>query len=397
MLKYFVVTFTLLFACKAAVDKDVAEDALLTTPQLIKKYGYPDETHQVETEDGYILEVHRIARPGAQPIYLQHGNLDSSGTWVLMGPNLGLGYYLWELGYDIWMGNNRGNRYSKKHKTLSPSDSSFWDFSWHEIGINDLPATIDYILGHTGFEKLHYIGHSQGTTSFFVMASERPEYNDKIISMQALAPVASFIDIKSPYILYIATWLEAVDYWSTMFGVNEFSANDEVKSQSKILLCNDDSLYQLACANDLFLIGGFDQAQLNYTMLPVINGHTPAGASVKQMLHYGQLARYKNFCQYDYGWYLNFFQYFSYFPPCYDLKKITAPVILHHATNDWLAPSYDVNQLFEDLGNPRGKYLVPYPEFNHFDFIWGIDSRVLVHNKIVSVLKELEQEEKSKN
>lgn len=49
-----------------------------------------------------------------------------------------------------------------------------------------------------------------------------------------------------------------------MFGVNEFSANDEVKSQSKILLCNDDSLYQLACANDLFLIGGFDQAQLNY-------------------------------------------------------------------------------------------------------------------------------------
>lgn len=54
------------------------------------------------------------------------------------------------------------------------------------------------------------------------MASERPEYNDKIISMQALAPVASFIDIKSPYILYIATWLEAVDVskCSTLRGIN---------------------------------------------------------------------------------------------------------------------------------------------------------------------------------
>lgn len=43
------------------------------------------------------------------------------------------------------------------------------------------------------------------------MGSERPKYNDKILSMQALAPVASFIDIKSPYILYIAWNLETVD------------------------------------------------------------------------------------------------------------------------------------------------------------------------------------------
>lgn len=28
----------------------------------------------------------------------------------------------------------------------------------------DLPATIDFILKKTGQEKLHYVGHSQGTT-----------------------------------------------------------------------------------------------------------------------------------------------------------------------------------------------------------------------------------------
>ncbi|CAD7078756.1 unnamed protein product [Hermetia illucens] len=394
MLKFVFGVVLCFVACASAVDKDIAEDARLTTPELIKKYGYPAETHHVETDDGYILEVHRIARPGAQPIYLQHGNLDSSGTWVLMGPNLGLAYYLWESGYDIWMGNNRGNRYSRKHKTLSDSSSSFWDFSWHEIALYDLTATIDYILNNTGFKKTHYIGHSQGTTTFFVMGSERPKYNDKILSMQALAPVASFIDIKSPYILYIAWNLETVDYWTTLFGVNEFSANDAVKTESMLLLCKDNSLYQAACANDLFLIGGFDPAQLNYTMLPVINGHSPAGASVKQMLHFGQMARYKNFCQYNYGT-LNFWKYGSLVPPCYDLKKVTAPVILHHATNDWLAQPYDVNKLYDNLGNPKGKYLVPYLAFNHFDFIWGIDSRELVHNKIISVLHQMEAEDKA--
>lgn len=44
---------------------------------------------------------------------------------------------------------------------------------------------IDFALWHTGQRDLHYIGHSQGTTSFFVMASERKEMNAKIRTMHA--------------------------------------------------------------------------------------------------------------------------------------------------------------------------------------------------------------------
>lgn len=50
------------------------------------------------TSDGYILDMHRISggpksppRRGKQPIFLMHGLLDSSATWVLMRPNSGLG------------------------------------------------------------------------------------------------------------------------------------------------------------------------------------------------------------------------------------------------------------------------------------------------------------------
>lgn len=71
------------------------------------------------------------------------------------------------------------------------------DFSWHEIGVYDLPATIDFVLEKTGFKKLLYVGHSQGTTVYFVMASERPEYNDKIELSINLGPTVFLIHMKN--------------------------------------------------------------------------------------------------------------------------------------------------------------------------------------------------------
>lgn len=91
------------------------------------------------------------------------------------------------------MGNARGNYYSRQHVRLNPNailSTAFWQFSWDEIGNIDVPTMIDHALATTGRTGLHYIGHSQGTTAFWVMTSLRPEYNKKIISMHAFAPVA---------------------------------------------------------------------------------------------------------------------------------------------------------------------------------------------------------------
>ena len=83
-------------------------------------------------------------------------------------------------------------------------NTAFWMFSWDEIGRIDLPTMIDYALEVSGEKRLHYVGHSQGTTSFFVMGSMRPAYNDKIISMHALAPVAYMAHNKNPVFNVIA-------------------------------------------------------------------------------------------------------------------------------------------------------------------------------------------------
>lgn len=62
-------------------------------------------------------------------------------------------------------------------------------YSFHEMGIYDLPATIDYILEHTNHTQLYYVGHSMGSCMFFVMCALRPEYNSKIRAQISLAPV----------------------------------------------------------------------------------------------------------------------------------------------------------------------------------------------------------------
>jgi len=44
-------------------------------------------------------------------------------------------------GYDVWLGNQRGTKYSRTHKTLNPDhDQSYWRFSFPEMGRYDARA-----------------------------------------------------------------------------------------------------------------------------------------------------------------------------------------------------------------------------------------------------------------
>ena len=66
---------------------------LFFQPIMIEKAGYPSETHIVETEDCYILQMHRIphgrnentvSKNQRRPVVLlQHGLEGDSSNWVI--------------------------------------------------------------------------------------------------------------------------------------------------------------------------------------------------------------------------------------------------------------------------------------------------------------------------
>lgn len=62
------------------------------------------------------------------PVLLTHGLLRSANDWIVAKD--GLGYFLADSNYDVWLANTRGTIYSRKHEHLNPiKDRLYWEFS----------------------------------------------------------------------------------------------------------------------------------------------------------------------------------------------------------------------------------------------------------------------------
>lgn len=121
-------------------------------------------------------------------------------------------------------------------------------------------------------------------------------------------------------------------------------------------------------------------------MVPLIVGHTPAGASTRQIVHFGQLYNSKKFVQFDHGLVTNKFTYGTFKPPPYNLSAIRTPIFLHYSDNDWLATPEDVDKLSKEINTIVGKYRVSMKKFNHIDFVFAIDAKKLIYDRIMKIM-----------
>ena len=52
--------------------------------------------------------------------------------------------------------------------------------------------------------------------------------------------------------------------------------------------CGDNKPLEFVCENIVFLLCGYDQAQMNATMMSTVASHIPAGTSSYTVIHYAQ-------------------------------------------------------------------------------------------------------------
>ena len=144
---------------------------------FMKDNGFNLELHDVVTDDGYILSLwHLMPKSTVEKVaYFQHGLSDTAWCFFQLGSK-SLPFLLAKNGFDVWLGNGRGNVFSLKHKTKDPADkkSGFFDYTMDDNVQYDLPATIKYIKLRTGGKKMSYIAHSQGSTIFFMLYMQNP-------------------------------------------------------------------------------------------------------------------------------------------------------------------------------------------------------------------------------
>ncbi|CAI4231345.1 unnamed protein product [Auanema sp. JU1783] len=279
----------------------------MNTPQIIEHWGYPSQTEHVTTEDGYILELHRIPfgknnmNPNRPVIFMQHGLECSSSNWIANLPTESAGFLFADAGFDVWLGNMRGNTYSTNHVSLKPKHDAFWKWTWDEMSKHDLDAMINYVLNVTGQPSLYYMGHSQGTLTMFAKLSQEPEFSQKIKKFFALAPIGSVKHIKGMLKFLADNFSIEVDAWFDVFGAGEFLPNNIIMKTVATAVCGGLKIENDLCDNMLFLIAGPESNQMNTTRVPVYLTHTPAGTSSMNIQHWLQMVKKGTVAMYDRG------------------------------------------------------------------------------------------------
>ncbi|GAA5865977.1 hypothetical protein JCM3774_005546 [Rhodotorula dairenensis] len=198
-----------------------------------RRCGFDVIEQTVETKDGYLLKVFKVeclrkpakvhsdGRKGF-PVLIQHGLFQSCGSFIT-SEERSLAFWLAEHGdYQVYLGNNRGV-FDMGHSWLKRSDPRFWDYNIKELALYDLPAMVDHVRRDTNYDKIAFIGHSQGNATMFCSLAQGmvPELGEKLSIFIALAPAvyAGPLTTGFPF-----TYLKSMKWktWRRWFGVLDF-------------------------------------------------------------------------------------------------------------------------------------------------------------------------------
>ncbi|XP_053168001.1 lipase member M-like isoform X2 [Hemicordylus capensis] len=361
----------------------------MSISEIIQYWEYPSQEYEVLTDDGYYLQVNRIPsgkhapnKRGPKPsVLLLHGFGAEGRCWIANLPNNSLAFVLADSGYDVWILNNRGTTWSRRHKTLSNNQNAFWDFSFHEMGMYDVPATINFIQQKTKVEGLYVISQAQGSTLGLIAFSAMPELAKKIKLFVCLAPTYTMVDIKGPTLPFM---LLPEGFIRLVWGNKEFSLLNKEMKKAISTLCSYKGLDRI-CLEFIFMSEGRNENNLNVSRVDVYLGLFPDSSSVKTPIHWNQVFKSKEFKQFDYGS-NNKIMYNMTTPPFYKIEDMTVPTAVWNGGKDLMTSKKDIELLL-----PRIPNLVFYkyiPDWQHVDFLWGLDAPERLFPDMLYLMKQ---------
>ncbi|KAG5545657.1 hypothetical protein RHGRI_017965 [Rhododendron griersonianum] len=360
----------------SSLDSDVGICESMVEPQ-----GYSCEKHTVTTTDGYILSLQRIpaGRSGVTadkpPVLLQHGVFSDATTWLVNTPDQSLGFILADNGYDVWLANTRGTKYSSGHTSLSPSDPAYWNWSWDELAGYDLPASVQYgtLMALAAFSKQQSLNMIRSAALLSPIA-----YLDQITTLLGKAAAYSMIgDVTINIYYHILTSdsdknlaREAVT--SFMKGICKITNID----------CSSESSLTSAFAGNINLMTYFPST------MDAVAKYGPQPTATKNMLHLAQMVRQGTIAMYDYGSEDDNNEHYGQpTPPVYNMSSIPndLPLFLAHGGQDYLSDPMDVQTLMGALSDhDADKLVVLYPEeYAHLDFTLAGNANQVVYDPIM--------------
>lgn len=219
---------------------------------------------------------------------------------------------------------------------------AYFDYSYHEMGIYDLPAVFKLVVETTGQRTVNYIGHSQGTTQMLVGMMAREAFFRKHVDKCVLiAPVMNchHIDLDVANIMafnkdvYAEFRKSGPEVMPSPVGFNPFFRN----------------LFSAGVTDNQAAVAFLSDSEGKTTSplaLTNYSGHFPAGTSFKSVDHYKQNMESMQFRMYDYGDEENLKRYGEYDPPKYPVENLKDfQIYLVCGKTDLLSNPGDYNQL----------------------------------------------------
>ena len=360
------------------LDHYIEEKELTHISILAEENNMTIHTHYCFTEDGFILCLHHLIsnenkllsnKNNKIPIIFFHGLMKDSESFMCC-EDKSYAIILAKLGYDIWLANNRGNRYSHGHLTLNPETEKYWDFCIDDMARHDVPTILQYVLKHTIHNKVIIIGFSQGCSQIFCSLSLFPNFNNNIVLFISLAPAVQALNDN-----YAAQFAESNPFFINLI-LGNLSFFPGIQIWRRLL---HPKLFYYFMKLNMLITFNWKFSLISSNRLIKLAQHAHSYCSVKNIIHWLQIINYKKLCMFK-----SKSTFFSSFTPRkklpYDLSIVTCPVAVFAGEKDGLINPYAVKD------NIKSCFFTKIiPEYQHMELLWSDDVDIF----IIPDLKEL--------